>query len=315
MLLILSMLCLAVSVAPVLAEDPNTSLLAASLQGDQPAVTSLLAQGAELDATDGQGRTALLNAVEKGHVDLVQFLLKAGAKINVKTINGETPFLLAARNNQPQILQLLMEKSVDVKDYFSALYLAAKYNHPEVIAVLGERINLKYYSENALCLAAKYGSNDVISLFIEEGVDVNYKGIDIEAEDQPPKKWVPLMLAVAYDQLETAELLLTQGKARSYEKDEKDKNALMIACENGNALMVALIMDHGAAITSWDNDGWTPLMYAAKNGRVEVIKLMIERDPKQNLNRTNNKKETALAIAIAHNQTMVVEILKAAGAK
>lgn len=54
------------------------------------------------------------------------------------TINGETPFLLAARNNQPQILQLLMEKSVDVKDYFSALYLAAKYNHPEVIAVLGE---------------------------------------------------------------------------------------------------------------------------------------------------------------------------------
>jgi ankyrin repeat protein len=123
------------------------------------------------------------------------------------------------------------------------------------------------------------------------------------------------MLAVAYDQLETAELLLTQGKARSSEKDEDDKNALMLACEKGNTPMVALLMDHGATLTSWDNDGWTPLMYAAKNGRVEVIKLMIERYPKQNLNRTNNKNETALAIAIAHNQTMVVEVLKAAGAK
>ena len=74
-------------------------------------------------------------------------------------------------------------------------------------------------------------------------------------------------------------------------------------------------MDHGASITSWDKDGWTPLMYAARNGRVEVIKLMIERYPKQNLNRRNNKNETALAIAIAHNQTEVVEILKAAGVK
>lgn len=160
-----------------------------------------------------------------------------------------------------------------------------------------------------------YAFRNGMAAVVYPNTDVNLKGIDIESEEKPAKKWTPLMYAVAYDQLETAKLLLIQGEARSSEKDEENKNALMIACEKGNAPMVGLLMDPGASITSWDKDGWTPLMYAAKNGRVEVIKLMIERYPKQNLNRTNNKNETALAIAIAHNQTEVVEILKAAGAK
>ncbi|NLW56358.1 MAG: ankyrin repeat domain-containing protein [Firmicutes bacterium] len=317
LLLVLFLLCLVISVRPVLAADQNTALLAAVQQGDEAAVTSLLAQGADLEATDELGRTALLIAVEQGQLDLVRSLLQAGAKINVKTKDGESPFLLAARHNQPQILQLLFEQSVDGKDYLSALYLAAKYNYPEVVKVLGEQIDLYYFVENVLCLAAKYGSNEVINLLLTAGIKININspGIDIESEEKSALKWGPLFYAVAYDQLETAELLLTKGKAQTHYDDIHKRSVLMLACEKGNAPMVALLLDHGASLNAWDEEGWTPLMYAAKNGRVEVIKLMLERNPKLNLNRTNNKKETALDIANAHHQTAVVELLKAAGAK
>jgi ankyrin repeat protein len=60
-------------------------LLAAAQFGKEELVAEHIAQGADLAACDGRGRTALLLASKGGHLAAVQLLLKAGADIAAKT--------------------------------------------------------------------------------------------------------------------------------------------------------------------------------------------------------------------------------------
>ena len=60
-------------------------LLAAAQFGKEELVAEHIAQGADLAACDGRGRTALLLASKGGHLAAVQLLLKAGADMAAKT--------------------------------------------------------------------------------------------------------------------------------------------------------------------------------------------------------------------------------------
>src|SRR6266542_4354933 len=58
----------------------DNSLMAAASRGDVTAVRSLIAQRADVNATDVVGTTPLLNAVWAGEPAIVDALLSAGAK-------------------------------------------------------------------------------------------------------------------------------------------------------------------------------------------------------------------------------------------
>lgn len=300
---------------PVLADDLNTSLLESALQGDLTKVQSLIGQGADVNLAGTDGRTPLINAAGSGNVELVKFLLERKALINVKTKTGETPFLVAAQKGYPEIMKLFMAKSIDAKEYLPALITAVKTDKREVAEVLAEKIELKYNFEDIICLAAKYGSNGILKLFAEKGADTSRMGFDPEAKEKTTNEWSPLMFAVENNRLETVKLLVSQQPERINDHDDNYKYPLMIASEKGNAEIVGFLLDNKAEANSLDKDNWTPMMYAAKNGRVDAVKMIIAKRPGLDLNRKSHRNETALSIAIANNQTKVVEVLKAAGAK
>ncbi|XP_047495309.1 adhesion G protein-coupled receptor L2-like isoform X1 [Penaeus chinensis] len=78
--------------------------------GSLERVTSLLEEGAEVDARDKQGWTPLHNAAYSGNEEMVRILIKHGADINAKDYQYErTPLHIAAYNGQLAILTTLLK--------------------------------------------------------------------------------------------------------------------------------------------------------------------------------------------------------------
>jgi len=78
--------------------------------------TTLLGQGADVNAVDDEGYAPLHIAAASDSVDIVQLLLDNGAEINVQSNTGETPLYSAVRNTTPAaaaIMRLLRERGAD----------------------------------------------------------------------------------------------------------------------------------------------------------------------------------------------------------
>ena len=97
------------------AQDPkqklNEQLWEAARKGDVAAVTSLLDQGADVNAKFRYGTTALFKASERGHVDVVKVLLARGADATVKdTFYSATAMTWALQNDHLEVVRALLEK-------------------------------------------------------------------------------------------------------------------------------------------------------------------------------------------------------------
>ena len=66
----------------------NTDLVEAAMRGDATAVRSLLDNGADVNATYGDGSTALHWAAGNGNLELTRLLLDAGARVDATTRIG-----------------------------------------------------------------------------------------------------------------------------------------------------------------------------------------------------------------------------------
>ncbi len=98
-----------------LAQDPkqklNDQLWEAARNGDAAAVTSLLDQGADVNAKFRYGTTALFKASERGHTNVVKVLLARGADVTVKdTFYNATAMTWALQNDHFEVVRALLEK-------------------------------------------------------------------------------------------------------------------------------------------------------------------------------------------------------------
>jgi hypothetical protein len=83
------------------------TLQSAAAQGDVAQATSLLDQGAVIDARDEAGRTPLMLAVIQGQLEVVRLLLARGADPNAADNAGHTPLQQARQQNSREIAALL----------------------------------------------------------------------------------------------------------------------------------------------------------------------------------------------------------------
>ena len=79
----------------------------------------LLINNADVNATDGNGRTPLHSATIQGYTAFALQLLARGADVNARTSKGETPLHFAAIGHNPYantmgIAELLLDKGADV---------------------------------------------------------------------------------------------------------------------------------------------------------------------------------------------------------
>jgi ankyrin repeat protein len=126
-----------------------SDLIAAAAAGRAEAVNALIAQGADLEARDGQGRTALLVAVAGNHIEAAKALLAAGADLNAQAQNRDTPWLLAGAAGRAEIIAAMLPLKPD----------------------LSQR---NRYGGNALIPACERAHVETVTLLLTSGIDVNH---------------------------------------------------------------------------------------------------------------------------------------------
>ena len=77
------------------ADQASRDLIPAADAGDLTAVSSALADSADVHATDGAGATALMRAAYRNHVDVVAALVAAGADVNHKDRTTQSAYLIS----------------------------------------------------------------------------------------------------------------------------------------------------------------------------------------------------------------------------
>lgn len=91
-------------------QDGKTPLHKAMLsQSSQEMVTLLVANGADVNATDKYGYTALHWAAKNGDCVSAELLLKNGAKVDLANINGDLPFDLAIRHGSDDFIHFILQ--------------------------------------------------------------------------------------------------------------------------------------------------------------------------------------------------------------
>ena len=92
---------------------------------------------------------------------------------------------------------------------------------------------------------------------------------------------------------------------------------LFYAARYGKNEIVKLLLDRGADVNAKDSYGWTPLLYAAAHGKNEIVKLLLDRGADVNVKANDGK--TALSIAESSSyikfESDIAKLLREAGAK
>ena len=161
----------------------DSPLLDATKRGDEAAVRSLLAEGADPNVAQGDGLTALHLAAQAGNLEIAELLLAGGAKVEAQTrIGGYTALHLASQGAHGAVVSVLLAAganagAVTTTTGVTPLHLAAKAMDGEdaVKALLehGAPVNAQESSagQTALMFAASHGRTASVSELLSHGAD------------------------------------------------------------------------------------------------------------------------------------------------
>ena len=256
--------------APAAALAATSEVADAAMKADRAAVRAAIARKADVNAPQVDGTTALHWAVEHDDLELTNLLLQAGARVAARTREGVTPIQLAAINGSGLMLDRLLKAGAD------------------------PNAALTPSGDTALMMAARTGKTDAVRVLVEAGAGVNAR-----------ESWggtTPLMWAASEGHGDAAKLLIASGadvNARSH----------YVAAANGRGFEgrtpIASRTDPSVAEFA---SGWlTPLMLAAREGDVELARILL--DAGADINAVAGDGKTALATAIFNGNYDVASFL------
>jgi CDK inhibitor PHO81 len=125
------------------------------------------------------------------------------------------------------------------------------------------QLTVDYYGRSPLHYAAMYGHTHVATFLIAVGSDVNK--VDQDGN-------TPLIYAIIYGWPETLEALIQDDA--SIEPIHSSRIPITVACEYGRDSMVVLLLERGVKLLP-TMDGLYPLHLACREGNVEITKTLI----------------------------------------
>ena len=287
-----------------LAASPLADLIE---NGRRGAAAELIAEGADVNAAQGDGTTPLHWAAYKLDTELVRLLLEHGARADAANRYGATPLGEAVKAADAGLVGLLLEAGADPdvpnEDGETALMIAARTGSLEIaqqLVAAGANVNAReqWREQTALMWAAEGAFPDVVQLLIERGADVRARaaandwGSQITSEPRaqyrPTGGLTPLLYAARSGCAGCARAILAAGEA--VDRPTPDGvTPLMLAIDNYEFDTAAVLLDAGANphLADWwgrtalylavDMNSYTPRSRAFPRSKTATGMALVER--------------------------------------
>ncbi|HEY7170351.1 MAG TPA: ankyrin repeat domain-containing protein [Vicinamibacterales bacterium] len=190
--------------------------------------------------------------------------------------SGDRRLADAAQRRDRAAIQTLLSGRADVNgrqpDGATALHWAAHWDDAETVARLvgaGARVDLPNdLGVTPLSLACVNGSARVARVLLDAGADPNLA---------LPSGETPLMTAARSGGLDLVTLLLERGADLEAREPARSQTALMWALSEKQHDVVGRLLEWGADPAARSKSGFTPLLFAARNGDVPSATLLLDR--------------------------------------
>eukprot|EP00941_MAST-03F_sp_MAST-3F-sp1_P005543 g5543.t1 len=232
-------------------DTKNTPLLSACFFGHYQLCEILVTKwNADIHRRNKYKMSPILAASAFGHTEIVRFLISHGAKLDDCDTFGNTPLMFASMNGHVAVVREIAKHKKLISFDFNE----------------EEEQDEKYDGVGA------FQSENVQNS--EKKITKTTSSVDLEARNR--RGMTALMLAAVYDQYEVVSALLECG-AFPDSRDFCGRTALLLVCYShfaSDKTVVALV-DGNAEKEARDSKTDTPLIWAARQGREELIPLLL----------------------------------------
>ena len=247
------------------------------------AALELVKQNALLHPSELGWWSLLHVATSRGNIALCQAVVQASGSVGRGLIAGFSPLLIASALGHTDIVAWILsfrvhENTINppsvfaVGDSFAApLLLAAEYGHAHIVKLLlaaGADINtVGDENRTAIFIASCHRRSNVVKELLLWKPDL---------EIQPSSARTVLFQLVVNGDLEMVKRLLDAGACPEPKLNGQMFMPVHAAAYGNHVLIMKLLLESGASLTTTTKDGEMPFMLACRRGNLEIMDLILE---------------------------------------
>lgn len=291
--------------------EGRTPLYWASQNKFYDIVDYLISKEANVNQCDRKEKSPLYCASKRGHLNIVKLLLNNGADVNKSTLHNKSSLYRAVKRGHFEICKVLIEKggNVNKTDWEGnvPLYWAAKREHKNILNLLLEYKalpnNRNDKGKTALHCAAQAGRVDIAKCLVDKEADVHIEDL---------RKRTPLYCASKQGHVDMVIYLINRGSDRNIKTTIKSKSAVLPASKRNHRNVLKALLSKSVDVNITDDNGVTPLQFAAQLGHLEIVKILV--DAGAEVNSSCGKEKSALCLASQAGEYSIVKHLLENGA-
>lgn len=256
---------------------------------------------------------AFCDAAEAGKLDVIVRLLKKNATLADSKKRGKSAIIFAIHGGHEKILELLLDAdaSLSCPDFSPSdqipLHQAIRCSNENMVTILldhGADVETRdELSRTALFETLDCHSLDAAVLLLDQGINLSscdHKGNTVLHE------------AIRRSTFEHASLFIGQGIELNI-FNEEGLTPLHLAARHNHCRIVNDLIEKGADIDLIDRQaGWTPLMYAASIGSIQLCHILLSYDA--DVAKVSSDHKTSLMIAANAGHYDLAQLLLTSGA-
>ena len=236
----------------------------------------------------GEAASTLVEAAKNKDTTTALALLKKGAAVDERSPDGSTALLWAVHNDDVALVERLLAAGANAG-------------------------GANDYGATPMSEAATIGNVEIIAGLLKAGADPDSPNADGQTA---------LMLVARSSNIEAADALIRHGANVNAREGRKGQTALMWATAQSQPAMVKTLLEHGADVDArstvhqWEryvtaeprmknmpSGGFTPLLYAARQGCLECARLLVRAGAKVDLEDPDGVTPLLSALLNAHFDT------------
>jgi len=259
----------------------------------------LVAHGCKLNAQTHSGNTALMLCAKAGFQDCFKYLLIAGADVGLLNQQGQSVMSITYVCGSGSSIHDIMWEALKAghtiyssnPEVFNSVHFVARLGDVKTLqSLLKQGVGLLINVQDKLgyspaMIAAKEGHIEAFKLLVYAGADVGLKNYQNETA---------LSVAKSIETRDSLERILVEAIMADVSKG-KQFNALHFAAARGKLEVLMQLIKHGSDINAQDDDDYTPLMLAAKEGHDEACRLLLLAGADTSI--STSQGETAITLA------------------